>query len=507
MKHLIRLALICIVLLSVFLPAGSSALPQNDTGSGFIVVTNPPVADFYTSNRYGSGPFTVSFFDGSRGAGPMTWLWEFGDGTTSDKQNPTHTFGADGDYTVRLTVTNEYGQDTKTMPAYIGVGIPPEAEFLASPLTGDIPLTVTFSDKSINRPSDWKWNFGDGTSSTEQNPTHTYTAAGSYYVTLRVNNHFGSDGLTKSGYIQAGSPAPSKPFTPVVVEKKKPEGFAGLILQARGTTDKNLPTAGLIPPQFMALAALLTSMAVILVQVIIANIGFLSQIAFKVTKFFADLFFGHAVEKLSAKEVEARRIAVRQMERHFLGLSATEIIVIEAAVIMTALAFILADRAEMTLTTVMIYIAVGAVSVVLHDFAHRYFATKHGHDADTQFWGLGTVIMFLTAWLYGNAFAQSYRNLVNRDKEDEPREMGIEMVAGPLVSIILMFVFLGMVTMGDLWAIAGGIGFTINLITAVYSLMPIETMDGGAIWKWNRGLYLTLFIPMIAFYFYTFMLA
>ena len=80
----------------------------------------------------------------------------------------------------------------------------------------------------------------------------------------------------------------------------------------------------------------------------------------------------------------------------------------------------------------------------MHDFAHRYFATRYGHDADTQFWGLGTGIMFLTAWLYGNAFAQSYRNLVNRQGDDEPRRLGIEMVAGPCVSIVLMILFLAL---------------------------------------------------------------
>ena len=284
-------------------------------------------------------------------------------------------------------------------------------------------------------------------------------------------------------------------------------GIVGLIHEARGTTEKNLPTSGFIPPEYMALAALLTSLAVVLVQVIIANISSITQFLPKVAKFLIDLAGGHAVEKISEKEIERRGIAVQQRERHFLGLSASEVLIIEVAVIMVALAFILADRAELNLQTVIIYIIVGAVSVVLHDFAHRYFATKHGHDADTQFWGLGTVIMFVTAWLYGNAFAQSYRNLVQREKEDEPYEMGIEMVAGPVVSIILMVLFLAMTALGGIWTIAGGVGFTINLITAVYSLMPIETMDGGAIWKWNRTIYLGLFIPMIIFYFYTYMIA
>ena len=78
------------------------------------------------------------------------------------------------------------------------------------------------------------------------------------------------------------------------------------------------------------------------------------------------------------------------------------------------------------------------------------------------------------------------------------------MVAGPCVSIVLMVVFLALIPLGNLFATAGSVGFTINLITSVYSLMPIETMDGGAIWKWKRVVYLGLFVPMIIFYFTTY---
>ncbi|MCK9580791.1 MAG: PKD domain-containing protein [Methanoregula sp.] len=502
MKHLTQLILLCAVLCIGLVPAGWCADTTRDTG--YIVVTNPPVADFYTSTQYGQGPFTVSFFDGSHGAEPMTYRWDFGDGTTSERQNPTHTYKATGDFTVSLTVTNQYGSNTKTVPAYIGVGIPPVTEFSASPAEGTVPLTVQFMDESANRPMSWNWNFGDGTSSTDQNPVHIYTEPGRYFVTLRVNNHFGSDGLTKSDYISAVNPADAVPSVTPPVVKPKPEGFVGLILQARGTTEKNLPTAGLIPPQFMALAAVLTSMAILLIQFLIANISLLAQVAFKFARFFAELGGEHIVGILDEKEIAARRLAVRKLEPHFLGLSSTEVLVIEGAVIIVALAFMLADRAALTLEMVLIYIAVGAISVVLHDFAHRYFASKHGQDADTRFWGLGTVIMFITAWLFGNAFAQPYRNLVNRHDDMDTAKAGIEMVAGPVVSIILTFVFLGMVMLDGVWAIAGGIGFTINLIMAVYSLMPIKTMDGLEIWRWNRGLYLALFVPMVAFYFYVF---
>jgi PKD repeat protein len=500
------LILLCCTLIAGLLLAPVAAAEGTGTGSGYIVVTNPPVADFFASNQHGPSPFTVSFADTSRGYVPMSYAWDFGDGTTSDRQNPTHTYTKNGEYTVSLTTTNQYGSDTKTVKGFIAVGNPPVADFSVTPTSGTIPLTVTFTDTSGNAPTAWHWDFGDGATSDEENPSHTYTQAGTYTVRLKVSNVFGSDSLSQTGLVHAGTPAPVTQPVVTPPAKEREGGIIGLIQEAKGPTATNLPASAYIPTQFMALAAVITSIGVIVIQLILSNIGFIWQFVLKFLKFFADLVGGHAVEKLSEREIAARKIAVRKMEQHYFGLSATEVIVIEIAVIIVALAFMLADRAALTLDMVLIYIVVGAVSVVLHDFAHRYFATKHGQDADTQFWGLGTVIMFVTAWLYGNAFGASYRNLVNRTDDENPRTIGIEMVAGPVVSIILTFVFLSMVMLGGVWAVAGGIGFTINLITAVYSLMPIGTMDGLAIWRWNRGIYLALFIPVFVFYCAVYML-
>ena len=595
MKHLTQLVVLFAIIFCGLIPAYALAEPAQESGTGFIVVTNPPVADFFTNTQSGTAPLLVSFSDRSLGSIPFDYFWEFGDGSNSAEQNPAHTYGGNGRYTVSLTVTNKYGTDKKTVPAFVTVGDTPASSFSATPTKGTIPLNVTFTDTSGNGVTSWHWNFGDGSTSSIQNPTHEYTKTGIYTVSLGTTNRYGDGHSTQPGFINAGTvpnaefvaeirtgdppltvkfhdytsgnpsawlwqfgdgssstekdpvhtyqtvgyyntslttanafgsdtlirthhiqvgnpatpPAPDQPQVtqPETVVDKKPEGIINLIREARGTTEKNLPTSGIIPPQFLALAAVLTSIGVIILNILISNIGMLSQIGTKLAKFFADLMGGHAVEKLNAAEIERRGIVARTFDRRYFGLSAVEMIVIEAAIIMIALAFILADRAELSLLTVLIYIAVGAISVILHDFAHRYFATKHGCDSDIQFWGLGTIVMFLTAWLYGNAFAQSYRNLVNRPGEEDLREMGIEMVSGPCISIILMLVFLAMIPLGDVWAIAGGVGFSINLITAVYSLMPIETMDGLAVWRWNRAVYLVLFVPLIAFYFFTYMIA
>ena len=593
MQKILRLLAVLFFLVWLCIPAGMGASPDVGQGSGFIVVASAPGADFYASTQSGTAPLRVSFFDKSEGTLPLRYLWDFGDGSTSSEQYPTHTFATNGKYTVSLTVTNSFGKNTLSQAGYIAVGDPPVPQFFVSPSEGNAPLAVVFADMTSGGVTAWKWDFGDGTSGTVQNPAHTYTKAGIYSVSLTASNTFGSGQITKSSLINAGITPDAEyiaetragdppltvrfrdfssghpltwlwsfgdgttsiekdpvhiytkegsyttrlyvanafgndsitrpnhvtvgnPVPPVVTEQpvnetppapeEQPGGINALIHEAKGTTEKNLPTSGFIPPEFMALAAVLTSFGILLINILISNIGMLSQIGPKILKFFVDLAGGHAVEELSAKEIEKRGIAVRKQEKHFFGFSPSEVLVIEVAVIMVALAFLLADRAVLTLENVLIYILVGAISVVLHDFAHRYFATRHGHDADTQFWGLGTIIMFLTAWLYGNAFAQSYRSLVQREGENEPRELGIEMVAGPCVSIILMVLFLALVSLGGIYAVAGGVGFSINLITAVYSLMPIETMDGRAIWKWNRVLYLALFVPMIAFYFYTYMI-
>jgi len=71
----------------------------------------------------------------------------------------------------------------------------------------------------------------------------------------------------------------------------------------------------------------------------------------------------------------------------------------------------------------------------------------------------------------------------------------LSQVAAPCVSIVLMVLFLALTQAGGLWAIAGGAGFSINLMTAVYSLILIGTMDGGAVWKWNRALALSYLVP------------
>ncbi|WP_141241710.1 PKD domain-containing protein, partial [Methanosarcina spelaei] len=88
--------------------------------------------------------------------------------------------------------------------------VKPVASFSASPTSGNAPLKVTFTDKSTNSPTSWKWTFGDGKTSTLKNPAYTYSKAGKYTVSLTVKNTAGTSTKTIKNYITVNA-APVKP--------------------------------------------------------------------------------------------------------------------------------------------------------------------------------------------------------------------------------------------------------------------------------------------------------
>jgi PKD repeat protein len=161
-----------------------------------------PVASFSASPTSGKAPLTVKFTDKSANS-PTSWKWSFGDGTYSTAQNPTHKYTKTGKYTISLTVKNAAGSNNVTKSNYINVVTltKPVAAFFASPTTGKHPLNVKFTDKSTGAPTSWYWSFGDKSTSTAQNPTHKYTKAGKYTVSLTVKNAAGSSTVKKTSYI------------------------------------------------------------------------------------------------------------------------------------------------------------------------------------------------------------------------------------------------------------------------------------------------------------------
>jgi len=162
-------------------------------------------AAFTASATSGTAPLAVTFTNQSIGS--TSWAWDFGDGSTSTSQNPSHNYTTAGTYTVALTATGTNGSDTETKTNYITVSAPaaPVAAFTASATSTTINTSITFTDQSANTPTSWSWNFGDGSTSTLQNPSHAYTTAGTYSVSLTATNAQGSNTLTKSSYITVSS--------------------------------------------------------------------------------------------------------------------------------------------------------------------------------------------------------------------------------------------------------------------------------------------------------------
>ena len=145
------------------------------------------------------------------------YSWAFGDGATSTVQNPSHTYTAGGSYTVTLTVTDNQAATSAPTSRTVGVtppNQPPTANFTFSCSTLTCTFTSTSSDPDGSIAS-YSWNFGDATSSTLQNPSHSYGAAGSYTVTLRVTDNQGAQSTTTSKTVTVTAPnqPPTASFT------------------------------------------------------------------------------------------------------------------------------------------------------------------------------------------------------------------------------------------------------------------------------------------------------
>ena len=168
-----------------------------------------PLANFVASPLRGTVPLTVTFVNSSTSAN--SYLWNFGDGstllTTGDITgtivNPTHSYTQTGIFTVTLAASDGVVTDTLSKVGYIKTFGPddPQAIFSASPISGTAPLTVTFTNSSTNTTS-YLWNFGDSSLvSVEISPTHIYTQAGVYTVTLTASDGLITDMLTKPNLI------------------------------------------------------------------------------------------------------------------------------------------------------------------------------------------------------------------------------------------------------------------------------------------------------------------
>jgi PKD repeat protein len=207
--------------------ASAGGLQSSATRSLVVTAPNvPPTANFSYTPSQPSIIDTINFIDETIGNADK-WSWTFGDGGTSSLQNPTRRYPTPGTYEVVLTASGN-GQSSTVKKFVVvtsgsGGSESVSADFDLSPAAPKIDDVVTFIDRSAGSPNSWFWDFGDGFISTLQNPTHKFTKAGEFTVSLTAGNRSSSSAKTKTIVIR-GPQTVFKTLVPVAAET---EGASG----------------------------------------------------------------------------------------------------------------------------------------------------------------------------------------------------------------------------------------------------------------------------------------
>ncbi|MCO5204290.1 MAG: PKD domain-containing protein [Anaerolineae bacterium] len=178
---------------------------------GQVTIVPEPSAQFVLKDPSPSVSQTVTFDNFSGGAAPLTFTWDFGDGTTSAERFPSHVYAEAGHYDIALTVTNTHGAATFSQP--VTVGLPPVADMIvdAEGMTGVAVNGIAFGDDTVTA---YEWQMGDGHLLEGAEITYTYLQPGNYYVVMNAINEFGSTAIGNWVLVAQG---PSTVFVPVVL--------------------------------------------------------------------------------------------------------------------------------------------------------------------------------------------------------------------------------------------------------------------------------------------------
>ncbi len=191
------------------------------TQLSFIRVAEGPTAAFQNSIAGFEAFFTNQSVKANK------YFWEFGDGKSSIEMSPSHNYGVEGEFNVRLITENDCGIDT--FEKVVAVYLIPKVNFTSDKIRGCAPFQVNFKDQSSIDVIEWSWQFESGTpvNSSQKDPIVTFNKAGKFTVKLSVKNTNGTNSSTKLRYIEVLSPVtcPKRPN-----KKEKPDGkdFGGL---------------------------------------------------------------------------------------------------------------------------------------------------------------------------------------------------------------------------------------------------------------------------------------
>jgi PKD repeat protein len=174
----------------------------------------------------------IAFTDQSTNS-PATWYWEFGDGTISTIQSPSHPFASAGTFTVRLTAANCAGGNSVEHTITVNNPSGGTANNKGEPTTTTVGGTVQFTDLSTPTPQEWNWSFGDGGVNSTQNPDQTYTRSGKYTVNLTVKINGAYRSKVSPDYITV---LPQDPHTDFTASPTRRTEGAPLLVQFNDTS-------------------------------------------------------------------------------------------------------------------------------------------------------------------------------------------------------------------------------------------------------------------------------
>jgi gliding motility-associated-like protein len=189
---------------SISLTVTENGCPSNETRQNLSVLKSP-LTTFDADPTEACVPFEVAFTNTSTNeSNQVTYAWDFGNGETSSAESPTVTYTNAGTYNVSLTVTNDQKcSDVATIANLIKANETPTAQFVAKPPEAILEdATIDFTNNSISTESlVYNWDFDDGETSDDKNPTHTYDATGVYLVKLLVTSPNGCENETTNEVI------------------------------------------------------------------------------------------------------------------------------------------------------------------------------------------------------------------------------------------------------------------------------------------------------------------
>ena len=191
------------VSLSVTGPGGSDTI-EHENCISVIPISYPPSSNFSSNTQTSYGEIQFSSISNGQ---IDSFNWDFGDGNTSNEKNPFHIYSNPGLYTVSLTISGPTGTDIEIKENYIEILSPEDVQASFDlQLSGNIaPVTVTFSNSSIGTIDGYLWDFGNGETSTNLNPTYTYQEPGIYTITLTANGLANNDSVSQTISIESAA--------------------------------------------------------------------------------------------------------------------------------------------------------------------------------------------------------------------------------------------------------------------------------------------------------------